>query len=63
MAYHIEILAIHAGQVPDATTGAGMTSIFQTSTYAQDAVGRHKGYEYSRTSNPTRSALKPTWQH
>ena len=58
MPYQIETLAIHAGQEPDATTGAVMTPIFQTSTYAQDAVGRHKGYEYSRTGNPTRSALE-----
>ena len=58
MVYHIETLAIHAGQEPDAATGAVMTPIFQTSTYAQVAVGRHKGYEYSRTGNPTRSALE-----
>lgn len=58
MVYHIETLAIHAGQEPEATTGAVMTPIFQTSTYAQVAVGRHKGYEYSRTGNPTRSALE-----
>ncbi len=53
-----ETLAIHAGQPPDPTTGAVMTPIFQTSTYEQEAVGVHKGYEYSRTSNPTRSALE-----
>jgi cystathionine gamma-synthase len=58
MPYQIETLAIHASQEPDATTGAVMTPIFQTSTYAQEAVGRHKGYEYSRTGNPTRSALE-----
>ena len=58
MTYHLETLAIHAGQEPDATTGAVMTPIYQTSTYAQEAVGQHKGYEYSRTGNPTRSALE-----
>ena len=46
-------LAIHAGQDPDPTTGAIMTPIFQTSTYIQDGPGEHRGYEYSRTSNPT----------
>ncbi len=56
--YHIETLAIHAGQQPDPSTGAVMTPIYQTSTYAQSAVGEHKGYEYSRTGNPTRTALE-----
>ena len=55
---HIETLAIHAGQHPDPSTGAVMTPIYQTSTYVQDAVGEHKGYEYSRTGNPTRTALE-----
>jgi cystathionine gamma-lyase len=50
--------AIHAGQVPDATTGAVMTPIYYTSTYAQTAPGVHKGYEYSRTHNLTRFALE-----
>ena len=50
--------AIHAGQEPDPSTGAVMTPIFQTATYAQAGLGEHKGYEYSRTSNPTRSALE-----
>ena len=50
--------AIHAGQEPDAETGAVVVPIYQTSTYAQAAVGEHKGYEYSRTGNPTRSALE-----
>jgi len=50
--------AIHAGQEPDATTGAIMTPIYQTSTYVQSAPGKHKGYEYSRTHNPTRTALE-----
>jgi len=53
-----ETLAIHAGQEPDEQTGAVMTPIYQTSTYAQTAVGQHKGYEYSRTANPTRTALE-----
>jgi cystathionine beta-lyase/cystathionine gamma-synthase len=51
-------VCIHAGQEPDASTGAIITPIFQTSTYVQDAVGKHKGYEYARTQNPTRSALE-----
>jgi len=50
--------AIHAGQEPDPATGAIMTPIYQTSTYVQAAPGDHKGYEYSRTSNPTRKALE-----
>lgn len=50
--------AIHAGQSPDPTTGAIMTPIFQTSTYTQAAPGKHKGYEYSRGTNPTRTALE-----
>lgn len=50
--------AVHAGQEPDPTSGAVMTPIYQTSTYAQDGPGRHKGYEYSRVSNPTRTALE-----
>ncbi len=50
--------AIHAGVHPDEATGAIMTPIYQTSTYVQDGVGVHKGYEYSRTLNPTRHALE-----
>jgi len=50
--------AIHAGVKPDPTTGAIMTPIYQTSTYAQVSPGKHKGYEYSRTHNPTRTALQ-----
>jgi len=50
--------AVHAGVEPDPTTGAIMTPIYQTSTYAQAAPGDHKGYEYSRTHNPTRTALQ-----
>jgi cystathionine beta-lyase/cystathionine gamma-synthase len=54
-----ESLTIHAGQEPDPTTGAVMTPIYQTSTYAQDGVGKPRnGYEYSRTQNPTRKALQ-----
>lgn len=53
-----ETLAIHAGQEPDPLTGAVVTPIYQTSTYAQEAVGKHLGYEYSRTANPTRTALQ-----
>ena len=49
---------IHAGQEPDPTTGAIMTPIYQTSTYVQQSPGDHKGYEYSRTGNPTRNALQ-----
>ncbi|HLI72120.1 MAG TPA: cystathionine gamma-synthase [Ktedonobacteraceae bacterium] len=50
--------AIHAGQEPDPSTGAVMTPIFQTATYAQAGLGEHKGYEYSRSGNPTRTALE-----
>ncbi len=50
--------AIHAGQEPDPSTGAVVVPIYQTSTYAQDALGKHRGYEYSRTGNPTRAALE-----
>jgi cystathionine gamma-lyase len=53
-----ETLAIHAGQSPDPTTGAIMTPIYQTSTYVQEGPGVHKGFEYSRTHNPTRFALE-----
>lgn len=49
---------IHAGIKPDPTTGAVMTPIYQTSTYAQEAPGKHKGYEYARTQNPTRETLE-----
>ena len=50
--------AIHEGVSPDSATGAIMTPIYQTSTYVQEGVGNHKGFQYSRTSNPTRSALE-----
>ncbi len=55
---HFDTKAIHAGQDPDPSTGAVSTPIYQTSTYVQDALGDHKGYEYARTKNPTRSALE-----
>lgn len=51
-------LAIHAGQEPDPTTGAVMTPVYLTSTYAQESPGKHRGFEYSRTHNPTRFALQ-----
>lgn len=54
----LETLAIHAGQDPDPTTGAAVVPIYATSTYVQEAPGVHKGYEYSRTDNPTRTALQ-----
>jgi cystathionine gamma-synthase len=53
-----ETRAIHEGQEPDPATGAITVPIYQTSTYVQDAVGEHKGYDYSRVSNPTRTALQ-----
>jgi len=51
-------IAIHSGQEPEATTGAVTVPIYQTSTYAQEGLGKHKGYEYARTQNPTRAALE-----
>jgi cystathionine beta-lyase/cystathionine gamma-synthase len=53
-----ETRAIHVGQEPDSATGALTTPIYQTSTYAQEAVGVHKGYDYARVANPTRTALQ-----
>jgi cystathionine beta-lyase/cystathionine gamma-synthase len=53
-----ETRAIHAGQEPDPATGAIITPIYQTSTYVQEAVGQHKGYDYARVGNPTRTALE-----
>src|SRR5947209_1374874 len=50
--------AIHAGNEPDSATGAVTVPIYQTSTYAQEALGRHKGFEYARTQNPTRFAVE-----
>ena len=55
---HFATRAIHAGQEPDPATGATMTPIFATSTYTQQGLEQHKGYEYSRTGNPTRAALE-----
>src|SRR5881394_1453015 len=51
-------ICLHAGQEPDPSTGAIITPIYQTSTYVQEALGTHKGYEYGRTQNPTRMALE-----
>jgi len=51
-------ICLHAGQEPDPATGAIVTPIYQTSTYVQDELGKHKGYEYARTENPTRSAVE-----
>ncbi len=56
--YAMSTRAIHAGQRPDPTSGAIMTPIYQTSTYAQEGLGRNKGYEYARGKNPTREALE-----
>jgi cystathionine gamma-lyase len=56
--YKLDTLLIHAGIEPDPTTGAIMTPIYQTSTYVQEAPGKHKGYEYARTQNPTRTVLQ-----
>jgi cystathionine gamma-synthase len=56
--WDFETLAIHAAQEPDPTTGAVVVPVHLTTTYAQEGVGGHKGYEYSRTSNPTRTALE-----
>jgi len=57
-ALRFSTICIHAGQQPDPSTGAIITPIYQTSTYVQEEVGKHKGYEYARTQNPTRSALE-----
>src|ERR687888_495819 len=54
----LDTLAIHAGQPPDPTSGAVMTPIVLASTFAQDGPGNHKGFEYSRSGNPTRQALE-----
>jgi len=55
--------AIHVGQDPEVTTGAVTVPVFQTSTFAQEAVGKHSGYEYARTGNPTRACSNrvTTW--
>ena len=51
-------ICLHAGQEPDPSTGAIVTPIYQTSTYVQDELGQHKGFEYGRTQNPTRLAVE-----
>src|SRR3954465_6991351 len=56
--YGFGTLAIHAGQHPDPATGAVMVPIYQTSTYAQESPGKHRGYEHSRTDTPTRTAYQ-----
>lgn len=58
MQLHKNTVCIHAGMEPDPTTGAIMTPIYQTSTYVQEAPATHKGYEYARSQNPTRTALE-----
>jgi len=58
MTKRIDTIAIHGGQRPEPVTGAVMPPVFQTSTYAQEEVGKHTGYEYSRSQNPTREALE-----
>lgn len=58
MEHRFETITVHAGVTPDPTTGAIMTPIYATSTYVQESPGKHLGYEYSRTSNPTRKALE-----
>jgi cystathionine gamma-lyase len=56
--HHFGTRAVHSGQVPEPLTGSVMTPIYQTSTYIQEGIGKHKGYEYARTQNPTREALE-----
>src|ERR1700756_31671 len=56
--YGFSTLAIHAGQAADPATGATVVPIYATSTFTQEEPGRHKGYEYSRSGNPTRAALE-----
>src|SRR5437867_12756775 len=51
-------ICLHGGQEPDPSTGAIITPIYQTSTYVQEELGKHKGFEYARTQNPTRLALE-----
>ena len=53
-----ETRAIHAGQPPDTATGATIVPVYQTTTFTQDAIGENRGYEYSRSGNPTRDALE-----
>ncbi len=56
--HHFATRSVHAGQIPEPLSGAVMTPIYQTSTYVQEGLGPHKGYEYARTQNPTREALE-----
>src|SRR6266540_2280975 len=56
--HHFETRAVHVGSDPDPRTGAVIPPIYQTSTFAQDSPGRHRGYEYARTGNPTRTSLE-----
>ena len=56
--HHFATRSVHAGQIPEPLSGAVMTPIYQTSTYIQEGLGKHKGYEYARTQNPTREALE-----
>src|SRR5438552_12839736 len=56
--HHLATRVVHAGQSPDPSTGAIMTPIYATSTYVQESPGRHKGYDYARSINPTRSAYE-----
>jgi cystathionine gamma-lyase len=58
LSHRFSTRAVHAGHIPDPLAGAVMTPIYQTSTYVQEGLGRHKGYEYARTRNPTREALE-----
>ncbi len=58
LAHRFATRSVHAGYVGDPLSGAVMTPIYQTSTYIQEGLGRHKGYEYARTRNPTREALE-----
>ena len=58
MTYRFETNAIHSGQEPDKETGAVIPALHLASTYRQDGVGNHKGFEYSRTGNPTRNSLE-----
>ncbi len=53
--------AIHVGQEPDPSTGAVVAPIYATTTYAQQEIGKHKGYDYSRAGNPTRTQRQPTF--
>ena len=58
-----ETAAIHAGRTPDVVTGALVTPIYQTSTFVFESVGKTRGYDYSRTANPTRKVLEDTIAH